>query len=86
MIKFNMYVYIHKSNVQKQVFITTEYINLGALLKYLGIIEQGSEAANFLATSLVLVNGVSETRRGRKIYPNDELIIGGASYLVRRKN
>lgn len=86
MIKFIMYVYIHKSNVQKQVFITTEYINLGALLKYLGIIQQGSEAANFLATSFVLVNNTQETRRGRKIYPGDELIINGDNYLVHRKN
>lgn len=86
MIKFIMYLHMHKNNVQKQVFITTEYINLGALLKYLGIIQQGSEAADFLSTAFVYVNGVQEIRRGRKIYPGDQLIINSDNYIICKKN
>lgn len=72
--------------MKKQIFITTEFINLGALLKYLGIIQQGSEAANFLIRHPVTVNSVQETRRGRKIYPGDSVAIDGEVYLVIKKD
>ena len=52
----------------KKVEITTEYITLGQLLKFTGIIRSGALAKEFLATNSVLVNGEKEDRRGRKLY------------------
>lgn len=60
---------------QKEIVITTEFITLGALLKYVGLIQQGSEASAFLSENKVLVNNEIETRRGKKIYPGYKLEI-----------
>lgn len=38
---------------QKEIVITTEFITLGALLKYVGLIQQGSEAGAFLSENKV---------------------------------
>ena len=66
----------------KLVKITTEFITLGQLLKYLGIIASGHEAKTFLQTENVLVNGENENRRGRKIYKNDQISIKGSLYKI----
>lgn len=68
----------------KKVQITTEYITLGQLLKFCGIIAYGSEAKTFLAEEKVLVNGELEARRGRKLYPNDKIEIQGVGYCIER--
>jgi len=57
--------------VQKEIFITTEYITLGQLLKFANIINNGGEEKAFLANNSVLVNGEMENRRGRKLRPGD---------------
>lgn len=53
--------------------ISTEYITLGQLLKEVGIIDTGGMAKWFLAEHEVFVNGELENRRGRKLYPGDEV-------------
>ncbi|WP_425412237.1 S4 domain-containing protein YaaA [Melghirimyces thermohalophilus] len=57
--------------------IDTAYIPLGQLLKKLQLLDTGGQAKLFLAEYQVLVNGVPEKRRGRKIYPQDEVEIEG---------
>lgn len=49
--------------------INTEYITLGQFLKSIDMIESGGMAKNFLETYYVLVDGVEEERRGKKLYP-----------------
>lgn len=53
--------------------ISMEYITLGQLLKETGIIDTGGMAKWFLAEHEVFVNGELENRRGRKLYPGDEV-------------
>jgi S4 domain protein YaaA len=55
--------------------ITSEYITLGQLLKFAGIIGSGGEAKDFLESGQTLVNGEPEARRGRKIYPGDVVVL-----------
>lgn len=55
-----------------------EYIKLGQLLKFAGVLDRGSDEKGFLAANDVKVNGKAENRRGAKIRPGDEVIVGGS--------
>lgn len=48
-----------------------EFIKLGQVLKAAGIAETGVHAKEIIQDGLVTVNGETETRRGRKLYPGD---------------
>lgn len=64
----------------KKVEITTEYITLGQLLKFTGIIRSGALAKEFLATNSVLVNGEKEDRRGRKLYKGYIVVVNNQQF------
>ncbi len=66
----------------KLVKINTEYITLQQLLKMENIISSGGEAKFFLADNIVLVNDETENRRGRKLYPNDIVVIGEKEFVI----
>ena len=65
------------------VMITSEYITLGQLIKFVGIISNGAEAKMFLANNEAYVNGELDVRRGRKIYPGDVVTINQKDYRVK---
>jgi ribosome-associated protein len=67
----------------RKVTITTEYITLGQLLKKLDFIATGGQAKAFLQSEEVRVGGVVETRRGRKLYPGDEVVIRGETIRIK---
>ena len=48
-----------------------EFIRLGQVLKAAGCVENGGQAKEVIQDVFVSVNGEVETRRGRKLYPND---------------
>ena len=50
---------------------TAEYIKLGQALKAAGLVGSGVEAKEVIQDGQVLVNGETETRRGRKLYNGD---------------
>ncbi len=54
-----------------------QFITLGQLLKILGHIYTGGEAKIFLEENDVLVDGVIERRRGKKLYPNTKVVLKG---------
>ena len=55
----------------KTVRIKDEFIKLGQLLKLAGLVESGVDAKFVIQDGLVQVNGVVDTRRGRKIVSGD---------------
>lgn len=57
------------------ILIETEYITLGQFLKYTAFISNGGEAK-------IAVNDVPESRRGRKIYPNDVVKVEKRTFKV----
>jgi len=61
-------------NIEK-VKISTEFIKLDQFLKWLAIVDSGSEAKQVILDGMVKVNGDIEKRRGRKIYPERQFII-----------
>jgi len=55
-------------NIEK-VKISTEFIKLDQFLKWLAVVDSGSQAKQVILDGEVKVNDEVETRRGRKIYP-----------------
>ena len=59
---------------QRQFEVRGDHITLGQLLHATGQIGTGGEAKYYLAETVVLVNGVEEDRRGRKLRPGDIVV------------
>lgn len=59
----------------ESVVIDDEFITLSQLLKLTTVISSGGMAKPFLAQYEVYLNGELEDRRGKKCYPDDEIVI-----------
>lgn len=57
------------------VKVKKDYITLGQLLKVADFISSGGEAKFAVKELHIVVNGELENRRGRKLYPGDEVTI-----------
>ena len=68
-------------NIEK-VKISTEFIKLDQFLKWLAIVDSGSQAKQVILDGRVNVNDEVETRRGRKIYPEYKVEIFDKIYVV----
>ncbi|MDP9727908.1 S4 domain-containing protein YaaA [Alicyclobacillus tolerans] len=67
----------------EKIIFYNEYITLGQLLKKLNYVSSGGDVKIFLEENRVLVNGMIETRRGKKLVSNDVLTIQNKSYLLK---
>lgn len=56
--------------------ISTEYIKLDQLLKFSGIVGNGSDAKILILEEEVIVNGEIATQRGKKIRSGDIVQVG----------
>ena len=54
-----------------------DHIKLDALLKAAGVVGSGGAAKVLIVEGGVRVNGLIETRRGRKLRPGDRVEVGG---------
>ena len=72
------------SEIEK-ITINTEFIKLDQLLKWANFTGSGVEAKMFIQNGEVKVNGVVETRRGKKIYDGDIVEFAGEKIAVRKK-
>ena len=59
----------------EKIKISTEFIKLDQLLKFANITENGGDAKYLIVNGYVKLNGEIETRRGKKIFPNDVVLI-----------
>ncbi len=64
------------------IYITSDYITLGQLLKLTDMIQSGGEAKIFLKTHAIFVNGEKEDRRGKKLYPQDHIKIDDQEFEI----
>ena len=62
--------------------ITTPFIKLDSFLKSENAVSSGGEAKMMIAEGCVSVNGEVEMRRGRKLYPGDEVVYNGKKFVV----
>lgn len=58
-----------------KIEITSDFIPLGQFLKLAGIADTGGQAKIILMEAEITVNGEKEIRRGRKLYPGDQIMI-----------
>jgi ribosome-associated protein len=72
--------------MEHDVEIRSEMIRLGQLLKLAGLIDAGGQAAAFLATTPVRVNGEPEQRRGRQLHAGDAIRIGDETLRLTRRS
>ncbi len=68
-------------NIEK-IKISTEFIKLDQFLKWIAVVDSGSEAKEVILDGKVKVNDEVETRRGRKIYPEYKVEIFDKTYIV----
>lgn len=64
------------------VVINDEFIKLGQLLKLANMVSSGVEAKIVIQNGEVKVNGEVDTRRGKKIYPQDVVEYKGQQVTV----
>ena len=67
----------------EMVIIDTEFIKLDQLLKWANFTSSGVEAKMYILDGQVKVNGETETRRGKRIYPGDTVEFNGEKITVR---
>lgn len=60
----------------------SEYITLQQFLKLVGVAATGGQAKIMAHEATITVNGVPETRRGRKLYPGDIVVVEGKKFVV----
>ncbi len=59
-----------------------EYIKLDQFLKLADVVSTGGQAKVLILDGAVKVNGVVETRRGRKLYDGDRVEVDGDEMVV----
>lgn len=59
-----------------------ETIKLEQFLKLAQVVATGGQAKMLIQSGAVRVNGVVETRRGRKLRPGDSVIVDGEELIV----
>lgn len=84
--KYNRNLVKNLANNYEEIEIDTPYITLGQLLKLANVFESGGMIKNYLNEQGVIVNDQLEHRRGRKLYPNDLIVVENiASFIVKEK-
>ena len=68
-------------NIEK-VSITTEFIKLDQLLKWIAVVGSGTEAKEIILDQKVKVNDEIEIRRGKKIYPGYRIEVFDVVYEI----
>lgn len=59
-----------------------ETIELDQFLKLAEVCQSGGQAKHLIQSGGVLVNGVIEMRRGKKLRPGDSVSVGGEEFIV----
>jgi len=67
------------------VEISKEPVELYKILKFEGVASSGGEAKAIIAAGQVLVNGLVETRKRKKIVSGDIIELGGEKFKVSLK-
>ncbi|MFQ9514194.1 MAG: RNA-binding S4 domain-containing protein [Eubacterium sp.] len=67
-----------------EIFIKDEFIKLGQALKLAALVDSGVEAKIVVQNGQVKVNGEIDTRRGKKLYPDDSFEYNGTTVIVKK--
>jgi ribosome-associated protein len=69
-------------STMREVFIRTPFVELYKILKFEGLVENGGAAKSVISGGEVLLNGVVETRKRKKIMAGDVVEFAGEKLLV----
>jgi ribosome-associated protein len=69
----------------REIEISEEPIELYKILKFENMVDSGGEAKHVISEAAVLVNGMIETRKRKKIFSGDIVEFQGEKILVRAK-
>lgn len=72
--------------MENKVLITSDFITLGQLIKYVGIVQNGGQVKAFLAENAPRINGELDQRRGKKLFEGDKIEIGSKKYIIVKEN
>lgn len=61
-----------------------EFIKLGQALKAVGLVESGVRAKDVIQDGQVMVNGETDTRRGRKLHNGDVVQFDGQEIKIEK--
>ena len=67
----------------KDVFINKEHVELFKILKFEGIASSGSEAKAMIAADTVLVNGIIEKQKRKKMVSGDTIEFNGEIFRLK---
>lgn len=67
-----------------KIKLRDDYIKLGQALKAAGLVENGVDAKFAIQDGLVLVNGKTETQRGKKLYDKDIVSFEGETIMIEK--
>jgi len=70
------------SETPERVHIKKMPIRLGQFLKFADLVQDGVEAKIVIFEGEVKVNDIVETRRGRKLYPQDTVTFRNHTFLL----
>ena len=57
-------------------------MKLDQFLKFIGVAQTGGEAKMIIRSGEILVNGMAENKRGRKLVDGDQIIYANETYIV----
>ena len=66
----------------KNVEIKGEFITLGQFIKVMDLVSSGGETKSFLLNNEIKVNSEIESRRGKKLYKGDLIVINNKEYKI----
>ncbi|MCW8471357.1 RNA-binding S4 domain-containing protein [Fluoribacter gormanii] len=67
----------------KDVFINKEHVELFKILKFEGIASSGAEAKDMIASGSVLVNGIIEKQKRKKMVAGDTIELKGEVFRLK---
>ena len=68
----------------EEIVLRDEFIKLGQAIKAAGLVESGVEAKIVIQDGEVIVNGVVETQRGKKLFGGEVVEYNGSSILIKK--
>ena len=71
-----------KEHKKEKAEINTDYIQLQAFLKFMGIAETGGQAKELIQDGIIRVNGESCTARGKKLRNEDVVSAFSVDYEI----
>lgn len=70
-------------NIIRVITVRAEPIELGQLLKFAGLADNGGAAKAIIGEGKVLLNGAVETQKGKKVRAGDRVTLGDETIVVK---